>query len=169
MLEFPPAKRQAQFELHLISSALPPLAPSLTLAGHSGVAAVFLETNSVIKVKACNDVMDPIVRQKVLHSLGFRLLDFPYVQPALSTEQSKTHDLVLGVHHAFLTATHNDGIKSLHDGSSNFDSRIVMDFMTEFFKTAQGPECLESDIDYLHMVGFLERNPQLRVVAPGTT
>ncbi len=57
------------------------------VAGYTGVSAVFLETNSAIKVDAAKDVMDPVVRHTVLNNLGFRLLDYPYVQPALSAEQ----------------------------------------------------------------------------------
>lgn len=57
--------------------------------GKKACDAVFLETNDADKVSAEKDVMDPKIRHKVLIQLGFSILNFNYVQPALSPEQGK--------------------------------------------------------------------------------
>jgi GNAT superfamily N-acetyltransferase len=38
---------------------------------------------------------DPLIRARVWHSWGYRMLDFPYVQPALSSDKSAVHTLLL--------------------------------------------------------------------------
>ena len=44
--------------------------PLSFVAGKKGLSALFLETNDATKVSAEKDVMDPLVRHKVLNRLG---------------------------------------------------------------------------------------------------
>jgi hypothetical protein len=106
-------------------------------AGYSACNAVFLETNSALKVDASQDVMDPALRHRVLHQLGFRLLDFPYVQPALSDNQDACTDLLLAVHESYMVGT-------------TFDARTTLSFVTEFFTVLIGPPV--GDPHYQQMV-----------------
>jgi GNAT superfamily N-acetyltransferase len=41
------------------------------------------------------DRFDPFIRARLWHNWGYRMLDFPYVQPALSSDKSAVHTLLL--------------------------------------------------------------------------
>ena len=109
--------------------------------------------------------MDPKERHNVLGALGFRLLDFPYVQPALSEEQGKCLDLLLGVHYSFLHAP-PAGLKPGEGGA--IDAKIALNFMAEFFAVLMGPESLIRDEDYLKIVEFVKTHDELTVIPPGS-
>eukprot|EP00042_Codosiga_hollandica_P021516 m.75458 g.75458 ORF g.75458 m.75458 type:complete len:254 (-) comp50398_c0_seq3:51-812(-) len=129
--------------------------------GFETISAIFLETNS-IHVK---DTMDGPARHAVISSLGFRFLDFPYVQPALSEKQDKCHDLLLCCHTTFLNR-HHPGLRETEGGS--IESSVVMEFMKECFEVMMGSAVLTTDADYLKMLEFAHAHPQLTVIPPGT-
>ena len=101
------------------------------------VSAIFLETNSEA-VPAERDVMAPAVRQKVLSNLGFRILNFTYVQPALSEDQEKCRDLLLACHESFLQdAGTGKGVSGV----------VVFDWLREFNVALMGTEDVDGDED----------------------
>ena len=54
--------------------------------------ALFAETNA----RGVEDgIMDVAVRHRVMHGLGFRMLDFEYIQPPLGESQGACYDLLL--------------------------------------------------------------------------
>ncbi len=132
--------------------------------GRDKCSAIFLETNSAITADASKDCMDPAARQRALNALGFRLLDFPYVQPALSESKDKALDLVLGVHYSYL----DSAVPGLREGEGGcLGVSVVMAFMREFFIVLMGEDSLNTDEHFLKMVQFAKDNDIVRVVAPG--
>jgi len=127
---------------YLVSNVLTTLNGDAVAAGREGLSALFLETNDDTKVSAADDVIDPAVRHKILNRLGFSILKFQYVQPALSEEQEKCSNLLLGLHQSFFVSK---------DEHKVFNSSIILDFITEFFIVLMGKESLVKDADYLAM------------------
>jgi len=117
--------------------------------GKHGCNAVFLETNDAAKVKAEEDCMDPLVRHKILNKLGFRILDFTYVQPALSATQTKCSNLLFAVHQSYLV-----------DGK--LSSEIVAAFIKEFFIVLMGEAVLAVDEDYIKMKAEFKEKPLIK-------
>jgi hypothetical protein len=66
---------------------------------------VFAETNAL---GVEDGVMDAAVRHAALHRLGFRLLDFGFVQPPLGEGLEPCHDLLLLAHRSLQAAAHKD-------------------------------------------------------------
>ncbi len=68
--------------------------------GHHSPGLLILETHKHTQNAGDvgRDSMDPTLRQAVLGRLGFAVIDFPYVQPALSCLHEKSDSLVLAVH-----------------------------------------------------------------------
>jgi len=114
--------------------------------GKAGCNAVFLETNDAEKVKAEEDCMDPLVRHKILNKLGFRILDFTYVQPALSPTQAKCSNLLFAVHQSYLV-----------DGK--LKSEFIAAFIKEFFIVLMGDAVLATDEDYIKMTAEFKAKP----------
>lgn len=91
--------------------------------------------------------MDPAVRHVVLQNLGFRILEFQYVQPALSPEQGKCSDLLFAVHSSFLKPT--------EDGRMGLRSEVVQAFIKEFFIVLMGQKSVDgatADPDFLNQM-----------------
>ncbi|KJE97515.1 hypothetical protein CAOG_07359 [Capsaspora owczarzaki ATCC 30864] len=157
----------------LVSETLAALHQSAQAAGKAGCAAVFLETNSDA-VDAEKDVMVPAERRKVLHRLGFRILDCTYVQPALSAEQEKCTDLLLAVHNSFLGDTPVAELPAATASAAaataagaltrkTLSSPLILAFMEEFFSVLMGAESLKTDADFLAIQKELQ--PQKVVTA----
>jgi len=126
----------------LVSHVLEGLHADAGAAGMGHCDAVFLETNDAEKVDKEKDVMDPLVRHKVLQNLGFVILDFYYVQPALGPGQEKCTDLLLGLHKSCLQS---------QNGNLGISSAPVIAFLREFFTVLAGKEALKTDPDILKM------------------
>lgn len=138
----------------MVSEVLSALNIESKLAGHpAGCAAIYLETNND-NVDSSKDVMPPVVRRKVLFSLGFRFLKFSYVQPALSADLEKCKDLYLGVHHSFLEEK---------NGKHALRSKMLLAFMRDFFITLQGEKSLTADEDYLTIERYLKANDFIEI------
>jgi len=114
--------------------------------GKKGCDAVFLETNDAEKVSAEKDVMDPKIRHKILIQLGFSILNFNYVQPALSPDQGKCSDLLFCVHNSFLRLDSKD------PSVTGLDPAPLAAFVREFFIVLMGEGVLATDPDYNNMV-----------------
>jgi len=145
-----PNQRKRGISNHIVSQVLTTLGGDAVKRGKSGLSALFLETNDATKVSAEKDVMDPLVRHKILQRLGFSILEFTYVQPALSEGQQKCTDLLLAVHRSFV--------------KDKFDSAVILAFMREFFIVLMGEEILATDVDYLAIHKELTERPQTRIV-----
>lgn len=66
-------------------------------AADSGLelAGVLAEMNDPRAVSALTDTLDPVARALIWHRYGYRGLDFPYLQPALSPGQEPVTGLIL--------------------------------------------------------------------------
>ncbi len=56
---------------------------------------VFAEMNDPARTDTASDNLDPRLRASIWSRWGYRWLDFPYVQPALSPEQKPVTTLLL--------------------------------------------------------------------------
>jgi len=148
-----PTQRSKGISHHIVQNVLSTLNGDAVKGGKPGLSALFLETNDATKVDAEKDVMDPLVRHKILNRLGFSILGFSYVQPALSPEQQKCVDLLLAVHKNFLTNEEGETPKKY------LDSSIILEFMREFFIVLMGEAVLATDEDFLIMKKQLTENP----------
>jgi GNAT superfamily N-acetyltransferase len=66
-------------------------------AGRPGPDFIVAEINDPFRVDLAADNLDPFLRARVWGGWGYRKLDFPYVQPALSEAQRPVHHLMLAV------------------------------------------------------------------------
>lgn len=150
-----PKHRSKGISGQIVQNVLTTLNGDAIKGGKPGLSALFLETNDATKVDAEKDVMDPLVRHKILNRLGFSILGFNYVQPALSPEQQKCVDLLLAVHKSFLK----------DEGDRKYlNSDIVLGFMREFFIVLMGEAILATDEDFLAMKKQLTENPHTYAV-----
>lgn len=118
-------------------------------AGKPGCDAIFLETNNPEFVSAKDDVIDPKVRHSILKKLGFWILSYKYVQPALTQDQQNCTTLLHACHKEFLTR---------ENGKLGLKSHIILAFLTEFFTVLKGKKSLTTDSDYLDMKKYLTKN-----------
>jgi GNAT superfamily N-acetyltransferase len=73
------------------------LARDAARAGPPSPALVVAEINDPFRVDLDADNLDPFLRCRIWGGWGYRKLDFPYVQPALSEGQRPVHHLLLAV------------------------------------------------------------------------
>lgn len=76
------------------------------------------------------------------------MLDFNYVQPALSDEQQNCHTLKLAAHRSFL---HRAETATEGEPATGLKSSVVLTFVREFFEILKGPTSLTQDPDFLAM------------------
>lgn len=117
--------------------------------------AVFAEMNSPQRIQEAQDVMNPALRLKIFDKIGFRKLDFDYIQPPLSPEQQKCKDLVLAIY---------PGSPYLRNvgGTPHLPSPILRDFLEEFY----GYLCtydFTQDPDFQFMMRQLADKPEIRL------
>lgn len=127
--------------------------------GHlAGCNAIFLETNSAIKVSSDKDVMSPMLRHKIFYGMGLRLVDFDYVQPPLDTDKNKVNYLLLC---CFVTPR----IPSVRIGNKDqyyLPTHLVSNTMHAFWVNApmKGRKFSE-DVDYKRMQDQLRRRERI--------
>jgi GNAT superfamily N-acetyltransferase len=117
--------------------------------------AVFAEINSPERVKATQDVMDPAVRLKIFARLGFKKLDFEYIQPPLSPGQQKCKNLVLAIYH---TSTDLQKIADVR----YLPSAILRSFLHEFYDSMELGDFAQ-DPDFEYMMRQLADKPNIRL------
>jgi len=66
-------------------------------AGRPALDFVVAEINDPFRVDLAGDNLDPFLRARVWGGWGYRKLDFPYVQPALSEAQQPVRHLMLAI------------------------------------------------------------------------
>jgi GNAT superfamily N-acetyltransferase len=69
------------------------LASDAVALGRNGLDCLVAEMNDPFKQS--KDSMDPFIRAAIWDGWGYRRLDFPYVQPALSKDKGRVDDLLL--------------------------------------------------------------------------
>jgi len=142
----PTAKKTGVSRL-LVTSVLDTLTSTSRKHGHpEGCAAIFLETNTDT-VNPAHDVMVPRTRRLILHRLGFRVLKFTYVQPRLSDEQEKCHDLYLSVHESYL--------RDMDSDKKGLASEVLLGFLHEFYIIYQSETAVRDDPDFVKAKSWL--------------
>lgn len=119
----------------------------LNLISSGTLKGLFLETHSDNIV---NDVLEPKLRVQILKKLGFTLLNFNYIQPALSHNGGKSYDLMLAVHKNYS----NSKIGSVC-------SKIILDWLFEVYSITTGRDPLLDD-DFKSMAIILKSTNRIK-------
>ena len=107
--------------------------------GNGPIRAILAETNTLTAGDATPELIAQ--RHSILHRLGYRQLQVPYVQPPLGVDKESFDDILLLVHCGQQDdTTTNDtsgGATTTTSSSSTttLDSRIVGDFVTDFYQS----------------------------------
>eukprot|EP01133_Synstelium_polycarpum_P004220 gene4220-4916_t len=145
----------------LVNEASARLMENGRVRGHlGGCNAIFLETNSAERVLPEDDVMDPAKRHAIFHKLGVRLLDFDYVQPALSKESGKCKDLLLTCLITPNIPTYTLGTEQRH----YLPSALLKSFLRVFWDSCYTRLAVadwESDVDYQRMMDQVNRRERI--------
>ncbi|CAB9520772.1 expressed unknown protein [Seminavis robusta] len=124
----------------------------LTTQAHTPIAAILAETNTA----TAGDVPTQVARKRheILFKLGYRLLQFPYVQPPLATDGESFDDIML-----LLYVGNNSSNSSQSTSTSSMDTTIlykyVLDFYYSVFGTNQEP--LFQDHWYFQLVTWYQQ------------
>ena len=122
------------------------------------IRAILAETNTL----TAGDASPALIGQRhtVLHRLGYRQLQVPYVQPPLEVDQDSFDDIVLLV---LVGPNDNDDDKT----NQSLDSQIVLDFVTDFYQSVYGPEAAHAyhrHWYYRVLSWFCHQTPRLGLV-----
>lgn len=131
--------------------------------GHlAGCNAVFLETNSAVKVKESFDVMPPKKRHEIFYNMGLRLVDFDYVQAPLDKNKNKVNYLLLC---CFITPR----IPSINSGSRMeyyLPNSLLINTMYAFWSSAPSiNRKFYEDVDFKRMIDQLKRSERIPLLA----
>ena len=120
--------------------------------GRRGLHGIVAEMNDPRLVSPSVDNLDPVTRAKVWHSWGYRGLDFPYVQPALSAEQSPVEELIMIC-------------KSLHDEwAGSLAPDVVESVVHEYLRWAMRVHRPDDNPQFRTMAAFLARQERVPVL-----
>jgi GNAT superfamily N-acetyltransferase len=115
------------------------------------LAAIVGEMNDPFRQPGTPDNMDPFVRAAIWGRLGFGRIDFPYVQPALSSKQKPVECLAL--------------VAKLPRGArAEVRSKWVMDVVGEYMRWAMRIPRPSSNSLYRDMQRYAAAHPVVRVV-----
>jgi GNAT superfamily N-acetyltransferase len=92
-----PGSRGQGLGRRLLDYAEASIAADARRAGRPALDFIVAEINDPFRVDLAADNLDPFLRARVWGGWGYRKLDFPYVQPALSEAQQPVHHLMLAV------------------------------------------------------------------------
>jgi len=92
-----PASRGEELGRRLLDKTEAALAADARRAGCPALDFIVAEINDPFRVDLSADNFDPFLRARVWGAWGYRKVDFPYVQPALSETQQPVHHLMLAV------------------------------------------------------------------------
>ena len=120
-------------------------------AGGKPLAAVVGEMNDPFRRPGTPDNMDPFVRAGIWGKLGFGRIDFPYVQPALSSKQRPVDCLAL--------------VAKLPRGArAAVRSKWVIDVVAEYMRWAMRIPRPSGNAQYRDMRRYAAAHPVLAVV-----
>jgi hypothetical protein len=109
------------------------------------LGCVVAEMNDPFKPGATADNLDPFLRAAIWHKWGYSRLDFPYVQPALSEEQSPVGHLML-IAKAFRP-----------EWKKAFPAQIVKSIVHEYIRWAMRIDRPFTSPEYQRMAAFLDQ------------
>jgi hypothetical protein len=92
-----PTSRRGGLGRCLLDQTEASLAADARRAGRPALDFIVAEIDDPFRVDLAADNFDPFVRARVWGGWGYRKVDFPYVQPALSETQQPVHHLMLAV------------------------------------------------------------------------
>ena len=101
--------------------------------------------NDPFLTDAAADNLDPFVRAGIWHRWNYRVIDFPYLQPALSAEQHPIKTLCL-----IAKPCNGAAADTVHAG-------IVHDMVHEYIHWAMRIDKPEDAPEFAAMAAFLER------------
>ncbi|HEY4008263.1 MAG TPA: HD domain-containing protein, partial [Pseudonocardia sp.] len=101
---------------------------------------------------------DPFARVRVWHRWGYRMLDFPYVQPALAVDKSPVESLLLVVK----TTPHGQ----FHDDSS-LPAEVVNDMLRNYLKWAMRIDPPDEDLQFRKMSRVATRQKSIELRSLG--
>ncbi|HEX3782917.1 MAG TPA: GNAT family N-acetyltransferase [Pseudonocardiaceae bacterium] len=112
--------------------------------GGEPLAAIVAEMNDPLAPAVVPDNLDPARRALIWHRWGYKGLDFPYVQPALSAEQTPVTTLVM------------IGKALRSDWQAGFPAPVVLLAVHEYLRWAMRIDAPEEDPDYRRMAEYLD-------------
>lgn len=95
---------------------------------------------------------DPFTRARIWHNWGYRMLDFPYLQPPLSRDKSAVHTLVLMA--KTCSSRFSDAVPSSD----------VRTFVREYLRWAMRVDVADDNEEFTQMSEFLQLRPSVRLV-----
>lgn len=130
--------------------------------GHlAGCNAIFLETNSAVKVKESLDVMPPARRHEIFYNMGLRLVDFDYVQAPIDKDKKKVNYLLLC---CFITPR-IPSIKSGNNIQYYLPNHLLMNTIFAFWSNSPGrSRRFAEDVDYKRMQDQLKRRERIALL-----
>jgi Acetyltransferase (GNAT) family len=114
---------------------------------------IVCEMNDPFKPTDIKDNLDPVKRSLIWHKWGYGGLDFPYIQPALSTDQESVLNLML-IAKIFQ-----------QEWSTAIPSQIVKVIVHEYLRWAMRIETPENCAEYRYMVAFLNGREKVKVLS----
>lgn len=117
------------------------------------LACIVAEMNDPFAASPVSDNMDPWERAVTWHDWGYRGLDFPYLQPALSERQRPVDRLIL------IAKILRDEWRAAMPGS------VIQTLVHEYLHWAMRIERPESSPDYGRMAAHLEQTPYVRTLS----
>ena len=116
------------------------------------LAFVMAEMNDPFKRSRVTDNVEPFGRLRFWHQLGYRRTAFPYVQPALSLEQSPVTNLLLAA-------------KPVDPAlASSIPAARVIAFLRDYLIYAMRFDDPSSSPEFVTMCAYLERRPAISLV-----
>ncbi|MFE3029382.1 GNAT family N-acetyltransferase [Nocardia tengchongensis] len=100
------------------------------------------ETEDPFRNAVPTEGFDPFTRARVMDSLGFRILDFDYVQPALSAEQEPADNLLLIA-------------RAVASAREAISTEVVLGIVAEYMRWAMRIDRPEENKEFLQMAGAL--------------
>jgi GNAT superfamily N-acetyltransferase len=116
---------------------------------------IVAEMNDPFQTSEVEDNLDPVRRSRLWDKWGYAVLDFPYIQPALSPEQAPVFNLLL------LSKIFN------RQWQQSVPSDRVKIIVHEYLRWAMRIEEPESCAEYATVSSFLDKHPEIKVLNLG--
>lgn len=116
---------------------------------------IVAEMNDPFQTSEVEDNLDPVRRSRLWDKWGYAVLDFPYIQPALSPEQAPVFNLLL------LSKIFN------RQWQQSVPSDRVKIIVHEYLRWAMRIEEPESRAEYITTIDFLDKHSEVKVLNLG--
>jgi GNAT superfamily N-acetyltransferase len=148
-----PTCRQSGVGRELVARTEALLAADAQRAHGRDLDCIVAEMNDPFKLDPSEDSLDPFLRAAIWDRFGFRKLDFPYLQPALSAEQSPVSGLFL------IAKTFRP------DYAAGLPSEIVKSVLRGYLRWAMRIDDPEHCAEYQQMVAHIDRRPLIPLLS----